>query len=456
MARTILVVDDEASILQSLEGILSDEGFETIGVRSGSEALDKIEEVMPDLVLLDIWMPGMDGIETLSKIREAYPTVQVVMMSGHGNIETAVKATKTGAYDFIEKPLSLEKLLVSINNALDRYRLEEEISLLKERDKEKYNITGNSKAISEMKEQIRIVAPTNAGILISGENGTGKELVAHTIHRLSKRSHKPLVEVNCAAIPEDLIESELFGHEKGAFTGASTMRKGKFDLGHEGTLFLDEIGDMSLKAQSKTLRILQEQKFERVGGRRTIRVDVRVIAATNKDLEAEIVRGTFRDDLYYRLNVIPIRVPPLRMRIEDIPELVKEFMREISLGTNIEPKDFSKEALDILERHDWPGNVRELKNLVERLMIMVPNQVLKAGDIPQPFNKSSEIGQDFESAFMQASLKEAKSEFEKAFIKYKLREFSGNISQTAESIGIERSNLHKKIKAYGLEGFRLN
>jgi two-component system nitrogen regulation response regulator NtrX len=456
MARTILVVDDEASILQSLEGILSDEGFETIGVKSGSEALDKIEEVMPDLVLLDIWMPGMDGIETLSKIREAYPIVQVVMMSGHGNIETAVKATKMGAYDFIEKPLSLEKLLVSINNALDHYRLEEEISLLKERDKGKYNITGNSKAISEMKEQIRIVGPTDAWILISGENGTGKELVAHTIHRLSKRSHKPLVEVNCAAIPEDLIESELFGHEKGAFTGASTMRKGKFDLAHEGTLFLDEIGDMSLKAQSKTLRILQEQKFERVGGRRTIRVDVRVIAATNKDLEAEIVRGTFRDDLYYRLNVIPIRVPPLRMRIGDIPELVKEFMREISLNTNIEPKEFSKEALDILERHDWPGNVRELKNLVERLMIMVPNQVLKAGDIPQPFNKSSEIGQDFESAFMQASLKEAKSEFEKAFIIYKLREFSGNISQTAESIGIERSNLHKKIKAYGLEGFRLN
>ncbi len=456
MARTILVVDDEASILQSLEGILSDEGFEPIAVKSGSEALNKIEEVMPDLVLLDIWMPGMDGIETLSKIREAYPTVQVVMMSGHGNIETAVKATKMGAYDFIEKPLSLEKLLVSINNALDHYRLEEEISLLKERDKEKYNITGNSKAITEMKEQIRIVAPTNAWILISGENGTGKELVAHTIHRLSKRSHKPLVEVNCAAIPEDLIESELFGHEKGAFTGASTMRKGKFDLAHEGTLFLDEIGDMSLKAQSKTLRILQEQKFERVGGRRTIRVDVRVIAATNKDLEAEIVKGTFRDDLYYRLNVIPIRVPPLRMRVEDVPELVKEFMREISLSTNIEPKEFSKEALEILQRHDWPGNVRELKNLVERLMIMVPNQVLKATDVPQPFNKSSEIGQDFESAFMQASLKDAKSEFEKAFIKYKLREFSGNVSQTAESIGIERSNLHKKIKAYGLEGFRLN
>ena len=454
MARTILVVDDEASILQSLEGILSDEGFETISVKSGTEALNKIEEVMPDLVLLDIWMPGMDGIETLSKIREAYPRVQVVMMSGHGSIETAVKATKIGAYDFIEKPLSLETLLLSINNALDYYRLEEEVSLLKQKDKEKYNITGNSKAIIEMKDQIGIVAPTNAWILISGENGTGKELVAHTIHRLSERGHKPLVEVNCAAIPEDLIESELFGHEKGAFTGASTMRRGKFDLAHEGTIFLDEIGDMSLKAQSKTLRILQEQKFERVGGTKTIHVDVRVIAATNKNLEAEIERGTFRDDLYYRLNVIPIKVPPLRMRSDDIPELVNEFVKEFSLSTNIEPKKFSQEAIEILQRHDWPGNVRELKNLVERLMIMVPNRVLSAQDIPQPFNKSSDIRKGFGSVFMQESFKEAKSEFEKIFIESKLREFNGNISQTAEAIGIERSNLHKKIKTYGLETFR--
>jgi len=378
----------------------------------------------------------------------------VVMMSGHGNIETAVKATKIGAYDFIEKPLSLEKLLLSINNALDYYRLEEEISLLKEKDKQKYNIAGNSQAILEMKEQIRIVAPTNAWVLISGENGTGKELVAHTIHKLSKRGHKPLVEVNCAAIPEDLIESELFGHEKGAFTGASTMRKGKFDLSHEGTIFLDEIGDMSLKAQSKTLRILQEQKFERVGGTKTILVDVRVIAATNKDLETEIEKGTFRDDLYYRLNVIPITVPPLRRRADDIPELVNEFVKEFSLSTNIEPKKFSQEAIDILQNHDWPGNVRELKNLVERLMIMVPNKTLKAEDIPQPFNKSSGAEKDFGSVFMQDSFKEARSEFEKAFIENKLKEFNGNISQTAEAIGVERSNLHKKIKTYGLETFK--
>ena len=454
MARTILVVDDEASILQSLEGILSDEGFEAVSVKSGNEALDKIQEIMPDLVLLDIWMPGMDGIETLLKIRETYPNLQVVMMSGHGNIETAVKATKIGAYDFIEKPLSLEKLLLSINNALDYYRLEEEISLLREKDRQKYNIGGNSQAILEMKEQIRIVAPTNAWVLISGENGTGKELVAHTIHKLSKRDHKPLVEVNCAAIPEELIESELFGHEKGAFTGASTMRKGKFDLAHEGTIFLDEIGDMSLKAQSKTLRILQEQKFERVGGIKTIHVDVRVIAATNKDLETEIEKGTFRDDLYYRLNVIPIKVPPLRRRADDIPELVNEFVKEFSLSTNIEPKKFSQETIDILQNHDWPGNVRELKNLVERLMIMVPNKTLKAEDIPQPFNKSSGAGKDFGSVFMQDSFKEARSEFEKAFIENKLKEFNGNISQTAEAIGVERSNLHKKIKTYGLETFK--
>ena len=453
MARTILIVDDETSILQSLEGILSDEGFEAIRAKDGAQALEKIEEVMPDLVLLDIWMPGMDGIETLGKIKEAYPNLQVVMMSGHGTIETAVKATKVGAYDFIEKPLSIEKLLLSVNNALDYYRLEEEIGLLKEKDRDRYNITGNSKAITEIKAQIRVVAPTNAWVLISGENGTGKELVAHTIHRLSGRSHKPMVEVNCAAIPEDLIESELFGHEKGAFTGASTMRRGKFDKAHEGTIFLDEIGDMSLKAQSKTLRILQEQKFERVGGTRTIEVDVRVIAATNKDLEAEIERNAFRDDLYFRLNVIPVRVPPLRERVEDIPELVHEFAQEFTLKTNLEAKEFSGDVFKVLEKYEWPGNVRELKNLVERLMIMTPGHVIEGKDIPMPFNRPSKIKEEFESAFMYGSFKEARGEFERAFIERKLMEYNGNISQTAEAIGIERSNLHKKIKAYGLEGF---
>lgn len=454
MARTILIVDDEESIIQSLSGILTDEGFEAISADSGTEAIEKIEEIMPDLVLLDIWMPGIDGMETLVKIKEINPQLQVVMMSGHGTIETAVKATKLGAYDFIEKPLSLEKVLLCVKNALELYRLEEEITLLKEKEKNRYNITGDSHAISDLKEQIRIVAPTNAWVLISGENGTGKELVAHNIHRLSKRSHKPMVDVNCAAIPEDLIESELFGHEKGAFTGANAMKKGKFDLAHEGSLFLDEIGDMSLKAQSKTLRILQEQKFERVGGSRTIQVDVRVIAATNKDLEAEIEKGNFRDDLYFRLNVIPMRVPPLRERAEDIPPLVEEFLGEISLDTNTEQKAFSADALALLQKYHWPGNVRELKNLVERLAIMVPGKTIRGTDIPTPCNRKAEGRGALESTLAAGSYKEAKNMFEKAFIARKLQEFNGNISQTAEAIGIERSNLHKKIKAFGLENVR--
>ena len=455
MAKTILVVDDETSILQSLEGILSDEGFEVASAESGLEALEKIEEMMPDLVLLDIWMPGLDGIETLEKIKTHHPTLQVIMMSGHGNIETAVKATKVGAYDYIEKPLSLEKLLLSINNALAHSRLEEEVNFLKEKDK--YNIVGTSMAIAELKEQIRIVAPTNAWVLISGENGTGKELVAHTIYRLSRRSRNPMIEVNCAAIPEELIESELFGHEKGAFTGASTMRKGKFDSAHEGTIFLDEIGDMSLKAQSKTLRILQEQKFERVGGTKTIEVDVRVIAATNKDLEKEIEKGTFREDLYFRLNVIPMRVPSLKERVEDIPSLVNEFVSECALSAKVEPKEFPLETLSLLQKYDWPGNVRELKNLIERLMIMTPGSIIREEDIPAPFSRSSQTiraGVESGSGVFAYpgldSLKEAKGEFERAFIEEKLNEYNGNISQTAEAIGIERSNLHKKIKQYNL------
>jgi two-component system nitrogen regulation response regulator NtrX len=454
MARTILIVDDEESIIQSLQGILSDEGFDVISATSGSSAVEKIDETMPDLVLLDIWMPGIDGIEALIKIKEAHPQLPVVMMSGHGTIETAVKATKLGAYDFIEKPLSLEKVLLCINNAVDHSKLEEEISLLKEKQKRKFQITGDSEAIRHLREQIRIVSRTNAWVLISGENGTGKELVAHTIHRLSPRSSKPMIEVNCAAIPEELIESELFGHEKGAFTGATSMKKGKFDLAHEGTLFLDEIGDMSLKAQSKTLRILQEQKFERVGGSRVIQVDVRVIAATNKDLEAEIQKGTFREDLFYRLNVIPMRVPPIRERVEDIPQLIKEFISEISVDMNLEPKVFSEDALLLLKRYHWPGNVRELRNLVERLFIMSPNKEIHASDIPPPFTQIQDIKDAYASGLASSTYKEAKGIFEKAFLVKKLQEFNWNISQTAEAIGIERSNLHKKIKAYGLEDSR--
>lgn len=450
MADTILIVDDEPSIIQSLHGILTDEGFEVMAADGGLKALDTIKETIPDIVLLDIWMPDIDGIETLRRIRQLYPSLQVIMISGHGTIETAVRATKLGAYDFIEKPLSLEKVLLSVNNALNYNRLEAELDLFRERERQRYQISGHSRAITELKDQIKIVAPTEAWVLIVGENGTGKEIVAHTMHRLSKRNTKPFIEVNCAAIPEDLIESELFGHEKGAFTGATTMKRGKFDQANEGTLFLDEIGDMSLRAQSKVLRILQEQRFERVGGNRTIRVDTRVIAATNKNLEEEIAKGTFRDDLYFRLNVIPIRVPPLRERVDDIPELVDEFLDEFSLDTKKECNFLTSDALELLKKYSWPGNVRELRNLIERTAIMCPSAAISAKDIPSPFN-TSRIGENKqEPLFSFGTLKEAREVFEKSFIASKLRQFEGNITKTAEAIGVERSNLHKKIKTYGL------
>ncbi len=453
MKKKVLVVDDEESILFSIEGVLSDEGFDVICVKSGEEALNKMQESIPDVVLLDILMPeGMDGIETLVEIKKRYPFLPVIMMSGHGTIETAVKATKLGAYDFIEKPISLDKLILSLNNAIEHSKLREEIDLLKKKEEDRYRIVGHSKAIKELMDQIRIVAPTDACVLITGENGTGKELVAHNIHMFSNRRNKPMIEVNCAAIPDELIESELFGYEKGAFTGASSMKKGKFDLAHEGTIFLDEIGDMSLKAQSKILRILQEKRFERVGGSRPIEVDVRVITATNKNLEEEIRKGRFREDLYFRLNVVPIRVPPLRERVEDIPELIDWFVKEFSKNTNLEPKRFSGDAIEMLKEYSWPGNVRELKNLVERLMIMVPGDVIEARHIPVPYNREKKkYGKELDQIFGIRSLKEAKNEFEKIFIENKLRQFKGNISQTAEAMNVERSYLHKKIKMYRID-----
>ncbi|HRR42888.1 MAG TPA: sigma-54 dependent transcriptional regulator, partial [Syntrophales bacterium] len=325
-------------------------------------------------------------IETLKVIKRDYPQIQVVIMSGHGTFETAVKATKLGAFDFLEKPLSLEKVVLIINHALDLVRLEEENRLLRQKFPQDYELTGESRAIMDLKETISIVAPTNAWILIMGENGTGKELVARSIHKQSKRARKPFVEVNCAAIPEDLIESELFGHEKGAFTGATSAKKGKFDLANEGTLFLDEVADMSLKAQAKILRILQEKKFERVGGTKVIDTDVRVVAATNKDLEREMEAGRFRQDLYYRLHVIPLTVPPLRERKDDIPLLVRRFLKEFSLKEGVEDKEITEEALNRLMQHDWPGNVRELKNIIERLVIMTSDSVIRSEDIP-PFIK---------------------------------------------------------------------
>ena len=451
--QSILIVDDEKSIRESLTGILQDEGFTPTSVDNGEKAIEKISEDKPDLILLDIWMPGMDGLETLTKIRDIYPDQLVVMMSGHGTIETAVRSTKLGAYDFIEKPLSLEKVLLCIQNAVKIGQLVEENRELKAKIGKEHEMIGRSKLIRELKEQIKIAAPTSGWILITGENGTGKELVARSIHHNSRRHDKPFVEVNCAAIPEELIESELFGHEKGSFTGATTQRRGKFDQAHQGTLFLDEIGDMSLKTQAKVLRILQEHKFERVGGNKTIEVDVRVIAATNKDLEKEISGGQFREDLYYRLNVIPFHVPPLRERKSDIPHLATHFLDYFCSKESRETKSLDEDAMKSIQEYSWPGNVRELKNLIERLVIMSPGNTITRGQLPQSiFGKQQLASTDHGSITLSAdTYRSAKEEFEKEFLVQKLEENEWNISRTAEAIEIERSNLHRKIKSYGIE-----
>ena len=451
--QSILIVDDEKSIRESLTGILQDEGFTPTSVDNGEKAIEKISEDKPDLILLDIWMPGMDGLETLTKIRDIYPDQLVVMMSGHGTIETAVRSTKLGAYDFIEKPLSLEKVLLCIQNAVKIGQLVEENRELKAKIGKENEMIGSSKLIRELKKQIKIAAPTSGWILITGENGTGKELVARSIHHNSRRHDKPFVEVNCAAIPEELIESELFGHEKGSFTGATTQRRGKFDQAHQGTLFLDEIGDMSLKTQAKVLRILQEHKFERVGGNKTIEVDVRVIAATNKDLEKEISEGQFREDLYYRLNVIPFHVPPLRERKTDIPHLATHFLEYFCSKESRETKSLDEDAMKAIQEYAWPGNVRELKNLIERLVIMSPGNTITRGQLPQSiFGKQQLTSTDHGSITLSAdTYRTAKEEFEKEFLVQKLGENDWNISRTAEAIEIERSNLHRKIKSYGIE-----
>lgn len=451
--QSILIVDDEKSIRDSLTGILQDEGLSPISVESGEAAIAKISEEKPDLILLDIWMPGMDGMETLSRIRDIYPDQLVVIMSGHGTIETAVKATKLGAYDFIEKPLSLEKVLLCIQNAVKVGQLVAENRELKAQIGKEHEMIGNSKPIKELKDQIKIAAPTSGWILITGENGTGKELVARAIHLNSLRSDKPFVEVNCAAIPEELIESELFGHEKGSFTGATTQRRGKFDQAHQGTLFLDEIGDMSLKTQAKVLRILQERKFERVGGNRTIEVDVRVIAATNKELNKEIADGNFREDLYYRLNVIPFHVPPLRERQADIPRLASHFLEYFCRKESRESKKLDDEALQAIKSYSWPGNVRELKNLIERLVIMSPGTTITRNQLPHSISYRYQPTARHNGSInvMADTFRTAKEKFEKEFLHQKLEENDWNITRTAEAIEIERSNLHRKIKAYGIE-----
>jgi two-component system nitrogen regulation response regulator NtrX len=450
MFPSLLIVDDEPSILQSLGGLLSDEGFEVTTAANGYEALKTIEAESPDLVLLDIWMPGIDGIETLKEIKKENPNIQVIIITGHGTIETAVKATKLGAFDLIEKPLSIDKVIVAINNALNFRRLEEENKYLRKKTLERNSINGNSLKTVELKNNIAKAAPTDTWILIIGENGTGKELVARMIHHLSPRADQPLIDVSCAAIPENLIESELFGHEKGAFSGATSKKIGKFELASNGSIFLDEIGDMSLNTQAKILRVLQEKKIQRVGGSRTISVDVRVIAASNKNLEEEIEKGRFREDLYYRLNVLPIKVPPLRQRADDIPILVEAFLEDFAIQNRDKRKKITSDALEILGNYTWPGNVRELKNLVERLAILVDGDAIDSRDIPDVYNLDSYLVNDLsEYQFLDLdTLKDARLAFEQEFITRKLMQQRNNVTKTAEAIGVGRSFLHKKIKSF--------
>lgn len=456
MSRTVLIIDDEESIRQSLSGVLTDEGYPVRVANGGKKGLEAIRAEKPDLILLDIWMPEIDGLEVLKQIRQEWPDQIVIMMSGHGTIDTAVRATKAGAFDFIEKPLSLEKLLVILSNASHVSDLARENAALRKQLTRKKTLVGESQQMKLIREMIKRVAPTTGSVLITGENGTGKEVVAHSIHALSQRFSKPFVEVNCAAIPEELIESELFGHMKGAFTGATDLRRGKFDLADKGTLFLDEIGDMSLKTQAKILRILQDQKFERVGGSQTISVDVRIIAATNKDLKAAIQKGEFREDLFYRLNVIPFVIPPLRERTKDIPVLADHFLKEAAINHQRAPRKWSPEAVNVLSQYSWPGNVRELRNLVERIVILTTEEEdgkeVSANHVLENLEGEVRVQQikgDLES--QAKNLRDARQEFEKDFIEKSLAENDWNISKTASVLGIERSYLHRKIKSFGIE-----
>jgi two-component system, NtrC family, nitrogen regulation response regulator NtrX len=442
----LLIVDDEHAIQASLRGVLEDEGYRVTVVGNGADALRALAEEVPDLVFLDIWMPGQDGLETLGEIKRQRPQVAVIMISGHATIETAVKATHLGAYDFIEKPLSLEKVLLTVNRALEHARLARENETLRARLDDRIEITGDSPLVRALREQIAIAAPSMGRVLIHGENGSGKELVARAIHGLSARADRPFVEVNCAAIPEELIESELFGHEKGAFTGALARRRGRFELADAGTLFLDEVGDMSLKTQAKVLRALEEQSFERIGGRETIKVDVRIIAASNRDLPGLLGQGRFREDLYYRLNVIPIEVPPLRARRQDIPPLIDHFLGVFCAENGKRPKGISADALAYFLAYDWPGNVRELRNMVERLVIMTAGDMVAPDDLPAPLRPKSVAQAALDGR--DTTLKEARDNFERAYILAELRAHDWNMTRTAERLGIERSHLYRKVKTY--------
>jgi len=451
MSKRILIIDDEISILESLSGILDDEGFSSICTSSAEKGLKVLESRNIDLVLLDIWLgDNMDGMSALEIIKERFD-IPVIMISGHGTIETAVQATRKGAFDFIEKPLSYDKIILAITNGLRFAQLEQENILLKQGADRQPILTGKSGPIVALKKQIEMVAPTDAWVLIQGDHGTGKELVAQSIHRESLSNGKPMIEVNCAAIPEELIESELFGHEKGSFTGAHTSKRGKFDQADGGILFLDEIGDMSLNTQAKILRILQEQKFERVGGNKTINVHVRVLTATNKNLEKEIEARNFRADLFWRLNVVPIHVPSLKDRLEDIPLLVDALMQNL-VDRGLKRKKFTEDALQSLMEHSWPGNVRELRNFIERLAIMCVKPKITSTQIGM-FLSHGHTGTTAKSSspfdqFLNVDFKTARKNFEIEYLRQKLDLNNNNISKTAEQVGLERSHLHKKLKAY--------
>ncbi|HEX9615717.1 MAG TPA: sigma-54 dependent transcriptional regulator [Bacteroidota bacterium] len=445
---TILVVDDEKSVRDSIKMILEYEGYSVQFAENGPEALNKLQTAEAHMVLLDVKMAGMDGLEVLQKIREKNTDLPVIMISGHGTIDTAVEATKLGAFDFLPKPLDRDKLIITIRNALQQARLASDYRKLQETVEGKWQILGESQKINEIMALIGRVAPTDARVLITGENGTGKELVARAIHRQSKRSEKPFVEVNCAAIPAELIESELFGHEKGSFTGATAQRIGKFEQANSGTLFLDEIGDMSLNAQAKVLRALEEGKIERVGGTKLMEVDVRVIAATNKNIEAAVKNGHFRDDLYHRLKVIPVHVPPLRERREDIPLLVKAFVEDVCARNGIAKKNVSDDAMKKLQMRDWPGNIRELRNAIERMVILSPGSEADVALLDPP---SREGSSDFDDLLAKGgTFQEFKERAEAAFIKRLLDLHKWNISKTAEALDIQRSHLYTKMKRYGL------
>lgn len=448
MKPAILVVDDEPGVRNALSGVLRDEGYGVEVVDSGEGCLERTTRTPYDVILLDIWLPGIDGLVTLQRLRDRQVDAAVIMISGHGNIESAVKAIRAGAYDFIEKPLSLEKTVLAVANALRQRRLEQENRALRARVDQDLTMVGESYAMHQLREQVAMAAPTNGRVLIFGENGTGKELVARTVHALSRRRSGPFVEVNCAAIPEDLIESELFGHVRGAFTGAVADRRGKFEAADGGTIFLDEIADMTLKTQAKVLRALQEQVVEPVGGTARVKVDTRVLAATNKDLPAEIRAGRFREDLYFRLNVIPIFVPPLRDRREDIGILAEHFTRLFAREYGRRLKSFEEDALAALSRYPWPGNVRELRNVIERLMIMVPGDTIAARDLAF-LEGVSAAGEPPDSSPL-APLHEARDQFERDYILRALSRQQGNISRTADVLGVERSNLYRKMRSLGI------